>query len=504
MKLLTRIAEHAARKPEQIAFRTQDQELKYKLLWDQSSRFASLIHRTGLKRQTPVVVYGHMGIDMPVSFLACVKAGHPYIPVDTSIPMERAQLIIEKSGAGLVINTTDSLLSFNNVPVLHTLTLSLEQEELINDEHWVGSDEIFYIIYTSGSTGNPKGVQISAANLQSFTDWMLNDFPLDQGKVFLNQAPFSFDLSVMDFYPALQSGGTIHALEKEVMNKPKLMYDSFSCSALQIWTSTPSFVQVCFSNPEFNQTMLPELEVFLFCGEVLPLAVAKELKERFPKARIFNTYGPTEATVAVTSVEITEELLAKGKALPVGYPKNDMRIFVMDESGNPLSDGEKGELVLVGPSVSQGYLGEPLLTEKVFGFLDGINSYRTGDAGYIQEGLVYCQGRLDYQIKLHGYRMELEEIEFHLNQSELIQSAIIVPHAPNEEIEYLIAAVVPAEHDFDKEYKLTAAIKKDLALRLPAYMIPRKFSYHTAIPITMNGKADRKKMKEEVYSYDTV
>ena len=504
MKLLNYIAQHAEKKPEQTAFRTDEQEVSYRLLWDKSRRLASFIHTMGLKRQTPVVVYGHMGIDMPVSFLACVQAGHPYIPVDTSIPMERVRLIIEKSGAGLVINTTDATQDFNHDNVLQVSELVLEQEELIGDEFWVESDEIFYIIYTSGSTGNPKGVQISAANLQSFIDWMIADFPLEQGKVFLNQAPFSFDLSVMDFYPGLQSGGIIHALEKEVINKPKLMFDNLSRSTLEIWTSTPSFVQMCFSNPEFNQKMLPELEVFLFCGEVLPLAVAKELKERFPKASIFNTYGPTEATVAVTSIEITKELLAKEKALPVGYPKFDMQIVVMDEAGNPLPDGEKGELVLAGPSVSKGYLGEPLLTEKAFGMIDGKNAYRTGDAGFKQEGLVYCQGRLDYQIKLHGYRMELEEIEFHLNQSEYVKTAIILPHAPKEEIEYLIAAIVPEDHDFDKEYKLTAAIRKDLALRLPAYMIPRKFTYHSAIPMTMNGKVDRKKMKEEVYSHGSV
>ncbi len=500
MKLLTRIAQHAVGKPEQTAFRTEDQALSYSLLWDKSSRLASLIHAMQLVRQTPVVVYGHMGIYMPVSFLACVKAGHPYIPVDTSIPMERVRLIVEKSGAGLVINTTDSLLEFDSVAVLQMQELQLEQAELIGDECWVGPDEVFYIIYTSGSTGNPKGVQITAANLQSFTDWMTNDFPLNQGKIFLNQAPFSFDLSVMDFYPALQSGGSIHTLEKEVINKPKLLYENLSSSALQIWTSTPSFVQMCFPNPDFNQNMLPDLEVFFFCGEVLPLAVAKELKQRFPQAKIFNTYGPTEATVAVTSIEITEELIAKEKALPVGYPKSDMCILVVDELGNPLPEGEKGELILAGPSVSKGYLGEPLLTEKAFAIINGMNAYRTGDAGFIQDGLVYCQGRLDYQIKMHGYRMELEEIEFHLNQSNYIKAAIIIPHAPNEEIEYLIAAVVPAEHDFDKEYKLTTAIRKDLALHLPAYMIPRKFTYHTAIPMTMNGKADRKKMKEEVFA----
>ncbi|MBC5635229.1 D-alanine--poly(phosphoribitol) ligase subunit DltA [Ornithinibacillus sp. BX22] len=500
MKLLTSIAQHAERNPEQIAFRTGDQVLTYELLWDRSRRLASFIHAKQLKRQTPIVVYGHMDIDMPVSFLGCVQAGHPYIPVDTSIPIERVRLIVEKSGAGLVLNTTGSMLDFEDVTVLDVQTLQLEQEELIGDDYWVKPDEVFYIIYTSGSTGNPKGVQITSSNLQSFTDWMVGDFPLGQGKVFLNQAPFSFDLSVMDLYPALQSGGAIHALEKEVMNKPKLMFENLSRSGLQIWTSTPSFVQMCFPNPDFHQTMLPELEVFLFCGEVLPLAVAKELKERFPGARIFNTYGPTEATVAVTSIEITEALLAQEKALPVGYPKSDMRILVVDESGNPLPEGEKGELILIGPSVSKGYLDEPLLTEKAFGVINGMNAYRTGDAGYMQDGLVYCQGRLDYQIKLHGYRMELEEIEFHLNQSEYIKAAIIIPYVPNEEIEYLIAAVVPAEHSFEKEYQLTAAIRKDLALRLPAYMIPRKFTYHTAIPMTINGKVDRKKMKEEVFA----
>lgn len=504
MKLLTRIAQHAINNPDKIAFCSDNHMLNYKMLWDQSSRLASIINKMGIQRQTPIVVYGHMGVEMPISFLACVQAGHPYIPIDISIPMERVQLIVEKSGAALILNTTNTILAFENVPVLHVQDINLEKEEPVSEEFWVKSNETFYIIYTSGSTGNPKGVQISADNLQSFIDWILKDFPLGQGKVFLNQAPFSFDLSVMSFYPPLESGGTIYALEKEVINKPKVMFDYFSRSPLQVWTSTPSFVQFCLTNPDFEEKLLPELEVFLFCGEVLPLAVARELKQRFPNATIFNTYGPTEATVAVTSIEITEQILAEEKALPVGYPKFDMNILVMDEMGNQLPDGEKGELVLVGPSVSKGYLGEPELTAKAFGMIDGKKFYRTGDVGYIQDGLVYCQGRLDYQIKLHGYRMELEEIEFHLNQSSFIKSAIVIPYAPKEEIEYLIAAVVPETHNFDKEYQLTAAIRKELASKLPSYMIPRKFTYHTALPMTINGKVDRKKVKEEVYSYDTV
>ena len=179
MKLLTHIAQYAVTTPDQIAFRNENQELTYNLLWEKSNSLANLIHAMDFKRQTPVVVYGHMGIDMPISFLGCVKAGHPYIPVDISIPMERVRLIVEKSGAGLVINTTDSVLDFDNVKVIQTNELELKQEEHISVEHWVKCDDIFYIIYTSGSTGNPKGVQISAANLESFTDWMTTDFPLN-------------------------------------------------------------------------------------------------------------------------------------------------------------------------------------------------------------------------------------------------------------------------------------------------------------------------------------
>lgn len=143
MKLLTRIAQHAVRKSEQIAYRTEGQMLTYGMLWDKSRRLASLLHAIKLERQTPIVVYGHMGIDMPVSFLACVQAGHPYIPVDTSIPIERVRLIVEKSGAGVVINTTTSKLDFDGVIVLQMLEMNLEQIEHIGEEYWVQSDEVF-------------------------------------------------------------------------------------------------------------------------------------------------------------------------------------------------------------------------------------------------------------------------------------------------------------------------------------------------------------------------
>ena len=164
------------------------------------------------------------------------------------------------------------------------------------------------------------------------------------------------------------------------------------------------------------------MEVFLFCGEVLSTQTARQLKERFPKAKVFNSYGPTEATVAVTALEVTDEILEAHHALPIGYIKDDCQLLVVDEEGQPVKEGEKGELIIVGPSVSKGYLGEKALTEKSFFVHNGQRAYKTGDAGYIKEGLAYYQGRLDFQVKVHGYRMELEEIEFHIQAIPICRS----------------------------------------------------------------------------------
>ncbi|MFJ9288512.1 D-alanine--poly(phosphoribitol) ligase subunit DltA [Bacillus halotolerans] len=500
MKLLDAIQTHAETYPQTEAFRSQGQSLTYQELWALSDRAAAAIkkHVSG-EKGSPVLVYGHMEPHMIVSFLGSVKAGHPYIPVDLSIPSERIAKIIESSGAELLIHVSGLPVDIDS-GLIQTVSAEelLENEGTVSRDQWVTGHETFYIIYTSGSTGNPKGVQISAANLQSFTDWICADFPINGGKTFLNQAPFSFDLSVMDLYPCLQSGGTLHCVTKDAVNKPKILFEELKKSGLNIWTSTPSFVQMCLMDPGFSQDLLPEADTFMFCGEVLPVSVAEALLERFPKAKIFNTYGPTEATVAVTSVEITSDIISRHESLPVGFAKPDMNILIMDEQGNQLPDGEKGEIVIAGPSVSRGYLGEPELTDKAFFSYEDQWAYRTGDAGYTQDGQIFCQGRLDFQIKLHGYRMELEEIEFHVRQSQYVRSAVVIPYQPNGTVEYLIAAIVPEEHEFQKEFQLTSAIKKELAAFLPAYMIPRKFIYQDHIQMTANGKIDRKRIREEV------
>ncbi|TDK63231.1 D-alanine--poly(phosphoribitol) ligase subunit 1 [Bacillus salipaludis] len=500
MKLLSNIKKMADTKPETLAFVSQDQTINYGELWKRAEQTASFILNTELKPLSPILIYGHMEPEMLVAFLGSVRAGHPYIPVDTSIPLERIAKIIESSKTKLVINVSkDTLLvEDTSVQVVNVSEIKNHSFLPVTMDTWVREDETFYIIYTSGSTGNPKGVQISADNLQSFVDWMVEDFPISGGLRFLNQAPFSFDLSVMDLYPALASGGTIWAITKEMIAKPKILFEELKKSNTQVWTSTPSFAQMCLMDPSYNQELLPELSVFLFCGEILPVSVCKQLKERFPKAKVFNTYGPTEATVAVTSVEVTEEILQEYQTLPVGKAKGDTQIVLLDENQKQILDDEKGEIIIVGPSVSKGYLGQKEQTEKAFFMHNGVQAYRTGDAGYMKQGQLFYKGRMDFQIKLHGYRMELEEIEYHIAKSKYVKSAVVVPVYQNDKIDYLSVLIIPAEHNFEKEYQLTGAIKKELAEELPAYMIPRKFSYHAELPITPNGKVDRKQIREKV------
>jgi D-alanine--poly(phosphoribitol) ligase subunit 1 len=504
MKMLNTIKEIALTQPETLAFISPNKKITYHDLWKKSDQIAAFLLNLNLKCGSPILVYGHMEPEMLISFLGCVKAGHPYIPVDTSIPTDRVEKIAESSQPELIINVTNHLLALDDLPVqivnYEEIMVSEKWNEEMSPTNWVKEDENFYIIYTSGSTGNPKGVQISANNLQSFTNWMLEDFPIKGGLRFLNQAPFSFDLSVMDLYPALASGGTVFAITKEMIAKPKVLFEALAESNTQVWTSTPSFVQMCLMDPLFNETLLPNLKVFLFCGEILPVVICQQLKERFPRSNIFNTYGPTETTVAVTSMVVSTDLLEKSASLPVGKVKGDSRILLVDENGNEVPNGEKGEIIIVGPSVSKGYLGQQELTDKAFFKFDGEQAYRTGDAGYwSHEGLLFYKGRMDFQIKLHGYRMELEEIEYHIAKSKYVKTVVVIPIYQNDKIEYLSASIVPEQNEFEKGYQLTGAIKKELTEVLPAYMIPRKFTYHEELPITSNGKIDRKQIREMVF-----
>jgi D-alanine--poly(phosphoribitol) ligase subunit 1 len=314
----------------------------------------------------------------------------------------------------------------------------------------------------------------------------------------------------MDLYGALLTGSTLFSITREETADPRLLFARLAGAALTVWVSTPSFARFCLAEPRFRQEMLPGLRRILFCGETLPPAVARELGQRFPAAEIWNTYGPTEATVAVTAVRVTDAMAASGQPLPIGQAAAGMAVWIADPADplRRLPAGASGELVIAGPQVARGYLTSEPVADRSGPFVplaDGDMAYRTGDLGHIgvTDGLLYCAGRLDRQVKLHGYRLELEEIETHLRQLPGVSDAAVVTVERDGRPDYLIAFVVPVDAAAAQTLPnatpaLTRSIRASLAERLPAYALPRSVRLLPSPPLTANGKLDRRFLQARV------
>lgn len=481
----------------------------YRDLKENSDSLAAYIDFLKLEEKSPVLVFGGQEYDMLATFVALTKSGHAYIPVDQHSALERIEAILEVAEPSLIIAVGDFPLEITNIPMikLDQLQTIFAQKTDYQLTHSVKGDDNYYIIFTSGTTGKPKGVQISHDNLLSFTNWMISDkeFSVPERPQMLAQPPYSFDLSVMYWAPTLALGGTLFALPKELTTDFKRLFTTINELPIGIWTSTPSFADMAMLSNDFNQETLPHLTHFYFDGEELTVKTAQKLRSRFPKARIVNAYGPTEATVALSAVAITDEMLATCKRLPIGYTKADSPTFIIDENGKALPNGEQGEIIVSGPAVSKGYLNNPERTQAAFFEFESLPAYHTGDLGVMtDQGMLLYGGRMDFQIKFNGYRIELEEVSQNLNKSEYIKSAVAVPrYNKDHKVQNLLAYVVLKEgvaEQFDRQLDITKAIKEDLKDIMMDYMMPSKFLYRDSLPLTPNGKIDIKGLMNEVNS----
>lgn len=504
LNILQKIRGYAQNVPERTVVRCGAEALTYRELWEYSDVLAAWLKAQAGEEKQPLAVYGHKNPWMLVCFLACVKSGHGYCPIDISVPDARTAMILQALPDGPVLTTEDMQVDAGTKRVLTLEEIrklaGAKNSNAPSETDWVTGDDTWYIIFTSGSTGTPKGVQISADCLSHYLDWSvgLGTAPEEkEGKVFLNQAPFSFDLSVMDLYTSLVSGGTLYCLEKSVQSDYKKLMESLAQSQAGVWVSTPSFAEVCLSEKSFDEKMLPQLRAFLFCGETLGNRTALKLMERFPKAAVINTYGPTESTVAVTDVTVTKEMAETVNPLPVGAAKPGTVIEIRDENGTTLADGEKGEIIILGDTVSTGYFCQEELTGKAFFLENGVRGYHTGDKGYLEHGMLFYCGRIDLQIKLHGYRIELEDIENNIRRLSGIEHVVVLPNERDGKVKSLTAYVVE-EPLPENEREETARLKHELLAYVPEYMVPKKFVFLEQMPMTNNGKADRKRLKEEL------
>lgn len=477
MTLLERIDHWGLVAPQKIAHVSGARTLTYGELRVRSDALAAHLHERFGPDRSPIAVLGHREPEMLIAFLAAVKSGRPYVPLDTVFPPARLDKILTTARAACTL-TPAEIATLSALPATPPLSP-------------VARDDPFYILFTSGSSGEPKGVVITRACLENFVAWITAEQKFGPDETFLNQAPFSFDLSVMDLYGSLANGGTLFSIARELVANPPHLYRALAGSGVTTWVSTPSFAQLCLVERSFAAPMLPEVERFLFCGETLAPETAAALLARFPRAEVWNTYGPTEATVATTSVRVDAALLEKYAPLPVGRPMPGTKISILDAQGAELPENIRGEIVIAGPNVSPGYLARPDLNARAFFSQHGQPAYRTGDWGCFRDGLLFFEGRIDGQVKINGYRIELGDIEANLRALPLVRDAVVLPVFKNGATQSLAAFVILSVMSEEADFALSSRLKKQLGERLPVYMLPRKFHFLEAFPMTANGKADR-------------
>jgi D-alanine--poly(phosphoribitol) ligase subunit 1 len=477
MNLIERIDRWGAVAPQATAHISDGRTLTYGDLRRRSDALAYyLTERFGEDRR-PIAVLGHREPEMLIAFLGAVKSRRPYVPLDTALPRQRIDKILATSDAALVMTPEDAL--------------QFSSSETRGPARAMQGDKPFYILFTSGSTGEPKGVIITLGCLEHFVAWMLAEQRFTElGEVFLNQAPFSFDLSVMDLYCSLATGGTLFSVSRDLIANPKGLYRALTSSGVTTWVSTPSFAQMCLVEEKFSEPMLPRLRRFLFCGETLAPETAGQLSERFPRAEVWNTYGPTEATVATTSIRIDTAVREQYSPLPVGRVMPGTEVFLANDDADVVANG-RGEIIIAGPNVSPGYLGRPDLTAQAFFEYRGQRAYRTGDLGWFNDDLLFFEGRMDEQVKISGYRIEIGDVEANLRALATVRDAVVVPVIKDGSAQSLAAFVLLAARVEASHFNLSHGLRNQLRERLPAYMLPRKFVFLDAFPMTPNGKVDR-------------
>ena len=486
---------------DKVAIIHREISITFKELWDKSEKIASYILKT-CKTKAPILIYGNKEMDIVTVMVASLKTGRAYSPVDITYPPERLYKIASKTNCELVFNFSDIEVS-GDFSVLNQSNIDkivAEEYADINKENWVKDDDTCYILFTSGSTGEPKGVQISKKNIECFASYFKKDCEIGEGKVVLNQPPYSFDLSVIDPYVCLAMGKTLYNIDKVMIDNPKDMFEYFKKSNISLWISTPSFLNFCIINESFNKEMFPNLKKFIFNGEVLPKKLVEIIFDKFPDATVINAYGPTEATVGITSCEVTKQMLDDEKTLPVGKLSPNMSCKIVDKEGNDITETSKtGELIIIGDSVSKGYFNDIERTQKSF-FKNsaGKQCYRSGDLVYKVGEYFYFVSRKDFQIKLNGFRIELDDIANNLNKIDFINNSIVMPVYKDERVSYIIAFVTLKTKMEESSLKLGIKIKNELKKLVPSYMVPRKIKILDTFPLNTNGKIDRKKLMEEI------
>ncbi|MNJ20435.1 Linear gramicidin synthase subunit D [compost metagenome] len=482
------IAEQAARTPQAVALVFEGQQLSYAQLNARANRLAHRLIAAGVGPESRVGLAAERSLELVVGLLAILKAGGAYVPLDPMYPAQRLEYMIQDSGISLLLSQAGLNLPAFDGPCLN-LDEDLQGFSDADPQVSMSPDNLAYIIYTSGSTGQPKGALLSHHNVQRLFAATGQWFSFDSSDTWTLFHSYAFDFSVWEIFGALLHGGRLVIVPYLVSRSPEDFHQLLIDEQVTVLNQTPSafrqLMHVACADPREHS-----LRAVVFGGEALDVQGLRPWFERFGDAptRLINMYGITETTVHVTYRPLSWADLDSGAASPIGLPIPDLSWYVLDAELNPVPAGCVGELYVGRAGLARGYLNRGDLSgarfiPDPFG-AEGGRLYRTGDlARYCADGAVEYIGRLDQQVKIRGFRIELGEIEARLQAMEQVREAVVLAEDGR-----LLAYVVPsAEQDGLREV-LQAQLKADL----PDYMVPAHWQFLSVLPLTANGKLDRK------------
>ena len=487
-----------SQRPDQIAVAYGEQRLTYRELNAKANQLARVLRKKGVEAESIVGLMVERSVEMIVGIMAILKAGGAYLPIDPEYPESRIQYMLENSHTSILL-TQESLLAkikfsgeLLNIQEPAIYKGSSANLKLINTP-----DNLAYTIYTSGTTGHPKGVMIEHKNVAALVTGLFQaiyeSYPASQRVALI--APYVFDASVKQIFAALLLGHSLYIVPQEVRVDGKALKEYYRQYAIDISDGTPAHISMLTAALADTADDL-KVKHFLIGGEALGINLIQDFYQRLKaaKPKITNVYGPTECCVDSATYLVNPEELNELNSIPIGKPLANWKLYVLGKSKEILPVGIAGELYIGGSGVGRGYLNNAELTAEKFianPFIAGEKMYRTGDlVKWLPDGNIEFIGRIDEQVKVRGYRIELGEIESQLLKYEPVQAAVVVAREEGSGNKYLCAYIV-AEQELN-----VSDLRKHLAKELPDYMIPSYFVPLEKIPLTSNGKVDRKALPE--------
>lgn len=486
--LNTLFEEQVLRTPNKNAIIFEDNSISYLDLNRKANKLARKLKQMGVKKDTIVGLMVNRSIEMIIGIMAVLKAGGAYLPIDPTYPEDRVSYMLENSNCNLILGSGDLNKEGIDIETINIFDENVYDKDDSNLETEGDSTSLAYVIYTSGSTGKPKGVMLEHRNVNNFIQGMSKKIDFLQDENILCLTTISFDIFVLETILPLTKGLTIVLANEIQQRDPNEICKLIKYRKINILQATPSRLQIILQAQEAKESIC-RLNKVIVGGEAFNENILKDLDKYSYKNKLYNVYGPTETTVWSTVKDLTNS-----KSITIGKPIANTQVYILNKNGlcNPI--GVPGEFYIAGDSLARGYLNRDDLTKERFvsnPFEKGKLMYRTGDlARWLEDGEIQFIGRVDHQIKLRGYRIELSEIEKHMiGYGGITDCACVVLKDYNNQ-DYIAA------YYLSKEDVAINEVRKHLLKFLPEYMIPEAYCHIDKIPMTPNGKVDKKSLPE--------